>query len=102
MSLSDLKAQPLKRTHNAALSKARKLWGRNAAIEYRAVLARDRALRELIATFHVGTPWPRTLYWALCKPCVVGVIELGLFFAVKGEGETFAEAFEAAERRART
>lgn len=101
MSLSDLKAQPLKRTHNAALAKARKLWGKNPAIEYRAHLAGQRELRQLIKTFHVGTPWPRALYWATCKPCVVSVIELGLFFAVKGEGETFAEAFEAAERRAR-
>ena len=77
----------------SALAKARKLWGETACVEYRGHLAKTRQERELIATLYGGTPYPRSLYWATCKPCVVGRVEMGMFFAVKGEGETFDEAF---------
>lgn len=82
-----------------ALTKARKLWGKTAAVEMRKALKDSRAERELIATIYAGTKWPRSLYWATCKPFVVGCIEMGLFFSIKGEGETFEEAFAEAARR---
>jgi hypothetical protein len=88
-----------KRTHSAALSKARKLWGKNAAVEYRPQLAGNMDEYAVARTLYVGTPWSRSLHYLTCRPCVVGVVAMGLFFEVRGEGETFAEAFDAAERR---
>jgi hypothetical protein len=90
---------PNRRDINAALAKAQKLWGKTAAVEYRPQLARSEE-RDLIDTLYAGLPHrPRSLFWTLCRPCVVGVIVMGLFFEVKGEGDTFAEAFERAAKR---
>lgn len=95
-----MNGQGLTRARNAAFAKARKLWGKNAAIDYRPTLAGLEAERAVVRTIYAGLPWPRSLYYLTCRPCVVGVITMGLFFEVRGEGDTWAEAFEAAAARA--
>ena len=95
-----------------ALSKARKLFGRTAVVRddghYSSPEMRESAralLKELRAapladrSNDYRTREKRLIYWSLYHRCAVGRIALGLFFDVMGEGDNFAEAIDAAERK---
>lgn len=83
----------------AALREARKRSGAKAHVEYREHCADREPLRILVRTLYAGLPWPRSLLHLHAYPCNVGTIMMGLFFEVRGEGETFAEAFKQAAQR---
>jgi hypothetical protein len=97
-----------------ALAKARRLWGRHAAVrdsgkpsgpEQRAAAKEARAQFLALPADRRPTDFAKQrdrLAWESgCYRCSVGAVELGLFFAVKGQGDNFEEAFEDAERHGR-
>jgi len=64
------------KTHQA-LKKARSIWGRNAAVQ-------DR-----------GPKYPTTFSGRF----IVGRVEMGICFSVKGDGDSWESAFESAAKR---
>lgn len=96
-------------TQDQALIKAVRLWGKTACVrddgkkkssspEKRAeAFAQLQALRESCADKHrtkeQRAEISRLSYYATHYRYAVGRVEMGMFFAVKGQGDTWAEAF---------
>jgi hypothetical protein len=97
-------------TQKQALAKAVKLWGKTACVrdegkrsasspEKRAEASKQlKALREAYPdrkarTKEQSEEIKRLEFYATHYRYAVGRVELGMFFAVKGQGDTWAEAF---------
>lgn len=94
-------------TKSQALSKARKLFGPNAVVRDAGFPTSPEAradARNKLAALRATSASERTkdfrkqeselVALAFYYRCSVGRIELGLFFSIKGEGDSFAEALE--------
>ena len=95
-------------TAKTALAEARRRWGRLAAVRERkdaptaagrraasAVCKLNRATRGVLSREAVLD----AMHMALTYRCSVGHVAMGVFFHVEGQGDTWEEAFAAADKR---